>query len=102
MIEVNNISKSFKDKQVLKDVSANFHPGQTSLIIGASGSGKTVFMKCMVGLHEVDAGHILYSKRDFSVLSFSERKETVKRSGWYFREEHCSIRPMWRRMLCSL
>ena len=53
MIEVQNISKSFGDKQVLKNISSKFLPGNCSLIIGASGSGKTVMMKCMVGLVEI-------------------------------------------------
>ena len=58
MIEVNNIFKSFGDQEVLKGISATFHKGQTSLIIGSSGSGKTVFLKCLLGLFVPDKGDI--------------------------------------------
>jgi phospholipid/cholesterol/gamma-HCH transport system ATP-binding protein len=85
MIELKNISKSFRDKTVLHDVSATFMPGKTSLVIGGSGSGKTVLMKCMVGLFEVDQGHILYDNRDFSALSFRERKEIRQEIGMVFQ-----------------
>jgi len=60
MIVANNISKSFGDTKVLKSVSIAFEKGKTNLVIGQSGSGKTVLMKCMVGLHEVDEGQIMY------------------------------------------
>ena len=56
MIEVKNLNKSFEDKQVLFDVNAHFESGKTNLIIGQSGSGKTVIMKCLVGLLERTAG----------------------------------------------
>jgi phospholipid/cholesterol/gamma-HCH transport system ATP-binding protein len=85
MIEVRNISKSFKGKQVLNDISMIFMPGQTNLIIGGSGSGKTVLMKCMVGLFEIDNGQILYNNRNFSNLNFKERKEIRKEIGMVFQ-----------------
>jgi phospholipid/cholesterol/gamma-HCH transport system ATP-binding protein len=85
MIDVKNITKSFGDKQVLKGISVDFHPGKTSLIIGGSGSGKTVLMKCMVGLHEVDSGGIYYSNRNFSNMHFKERKEVRKEIGMVFQ-----------------
>ena len=66
MIQVSNISKSFAGKPVLKDVSITFEKGKANLIIGQSGSGKTVLMKCMVGLHEVDEGKVMYDDRLFS------------------------------------
>jgi len=66
MITVANINKAFGDSQVLKDVSISFEKGKTNLIIGQSGSGKTVLMKCMVGLHEVDSGEIKFDDRVFS------------------------------------
>ena len=56
MIEVNDINKSFDNKQVLKGVSFAFEAGKTNLIIGASGSGKTTLIKCMVGLYKPDQG----------------------------------------------
>ncbi len=85
MIEVRNIIKSFDQNHVLKDISATFKPGKTNLIIGASGSGKTVFLKCMVGLFEVDAGAILYDERNFSELGPKQRKEIRKEIGMLFQ-----------------
>ncbi|HRF17167.1 MAG TPA: ATP-binding cassette domain-containing protein, partial [Chitinophagaceae bacterium] len=66
MIEVKNIQKSFGDKTVIHDVSAVMKAGQCNLIIGSSGSGKTVLMKCMVGLFEPDKGEVLYSGQNFT------------------------------------
>lgn len=85
MIEVKNISKSFDTKKVLDDISVNFKPGTTSLIIGSSGSGKTTLLKCMVGLHEVDSGEILYSGEDFCTLNFKERIPIRKEIGMLFQ-----------------
>lgn len=91
MIVANNISKSFGDTQVLKSVSITFEKGKTNLIIGQSGSGKTVLMKCMVGLHEVDEGQIMYDDRVFSDpqarkgLKGSERKNIRKEIGMMFQ-----------------
>ena len=65
MIEVKNIIKSFDGKTILHDVSAKFYSGKTNLIIGQSGSGKTVLMKCIVGLVRPEEGEILYDGRDF-------------------------------------
>jgi len=59
MIEIKNIRKSFGDRTVIQDVSAVMQPGQCNLIIGTSGSGKTVLMKCMVGLLTPDSGEVL-------------------------------------------
>ena len=66
MIEIKNISKSFKDKQVLFNISGKFEKGRTNLIIGASGTGKSVLLKCLVGLLEPDVGSVLFDGRDFS------------------------------------
>jgi phospholipid/cholesterol/gamma-HCH transport system ATP-binding protein len=85
MIRAENISKSFGDNQVLKKISVSFEKGKTNLIIGQSGSGKTVLMKCLVGLHEVDEGHIYFDDRDFSQMSFSERKNIRKELGMLFQ-----------------
>ena len=65
MIEVKNLYKSFADKEVLKDISTVFEDGKTNLIIGQSGSGKTVLIKNLVGLLEPTSGHILYDGREF-------------------------------------
>jgi phospholipid/cholesterol/gamma-HCH transport system ATP-binding protein len=85
MIEVKNISKSFKEKDVLKDVSFSFDPGQCNITIGKSGSGKTVFMKCLVGLYEVDRGQILFNEREFTSMNFNERKNIRKEIGMLFQ-----------------
>ena len=69
MIEVKNLYKSFDDKEVLKDISTVFEDGKTNLIIGQSGSGKTVLMKNLVGLLEPTQGQILYDGRDFVMMS---------------------------------
>jgi len=85
MIEAHNISKSFGDNNVLKDISVKFEKGKSNLIIGQSGSGKTVLMKCLIGLHEVDEGHIYFDERDFSEMSFKERKNVRKELGMLFQ-----------------
>lgn len=85
MIEVKNISKSFPDKKVLNKINVVFESGKTNLIIGYSGSGKTVLMKLLVGLIEVDEGCILYDNRNFTQMSFKERKEIRKEFGMVFQ-----------------
>ncbi len=85
MIEVRNVRKSFGDKVVLKDVSATMRPGKTSLIIGTSGSGKTVLMKVMIGLLPVDAGEVLYEGRDIVKMDHKELKELRKQVGMLFQ-----------------
>ncbi len=85
MIRAENISKRFGDREVLKDVSATFEPGQTNLIIGKSGSGKTVFMKCLVGLLDIDEGEIWYGDILFSKLDFRAKKEIRKNMGMLFQ-----------------
>ena len=85
MIQAKNISKSFGDNLVLNNISVKFEKGKTNLIIGQSGSGKTVLMKCLVGLHEVDEGHIFFDDRDFSEMSFKERKSIRKEIGMLFQ-----------------
>ncbi len=85
MIEARNINKSFGDNHVLKDLTVQFYQGTTNLIIGQSGSGKTVLMKCLVGLHEIDRGEILYNERNFSKLSFKQRRNIRKEIGMLFQ-----------------
>jgi phospholipid/cholesterol/gamma-HCH transport system ATP-binding protein len=91
MIVANNISKSFGDTKVLKSVSIAFEKGKTNLVIGQSGSGKTVLMKCMVGLLEVDEGQIMYDDRVFADTQGTtgskrmERKSIRKEIGMMFQ-----------------
>jgi phospholipid/cholesterol/gamma-HCH transport system ATP-binding protein len=85
MIEVKNIKKSFGDKTILNGVSVNMQPGQCNLIIGSSGSGKTVFMKCLVGLFKPDSGEILYGGKDFVAMNGEDRKEIRKEIGMLFQ-----------------
>ncbi|MEZ5198607.1 MAG: ATP-binding cassette domain-containing protein [Bacteroidales bacterium] len=85
MIEAKNISKSFGDNHVLKNISVKFEKGKTNLIIGQSGSGKTVLMKCLIGLFEADEGQIYFDDRDFSGMSFRERKIIRKELGMLFQ-----------------
>jgi len=85
MIEVKNINKSFSGNQILHDVSINFKQGEINLIIGASGSGKSVLTKCIIGLHEVDSGTVKYDGRDFTKMNFKERKDIRKEIGMLFQ-----------------
>ena len=85
MIEVKNISKSFGGVSILEDISINFDMGKINLIIGASGSGKSVLTKCIVGLYDVDEGCIKYDGRDFTNMNFKHRKEIRKEIGMLFQ-----------------
>ncbi|SEW15873.1 phospholipid/cholesterol/gamma-HCH transport system ATP-binding protein [Chitinophaga sp. YR573] len=85
MIELVNIKKSFGDKVILPEVSAVMETGKVNLIIGSSGSGKTVMMKCMVGLMEVDNGKILYEGQDFTGMEEKDRKEIRREIGMLFQ-----------------
>ncbi len=85
MIEVQNVSKSFKDVQVLKNVSTIFEEGKVNCIIGRSGSGKTVLMKSIVGLHEIDEGKILFHGRNYTAMNDKQRKEIRKEIGMVFQ-----------------
>ena len=85
MIEVKNINKRFGDNEVLKDITASFHKGKVNMIIGQSGQGKSVLAKCIVGLHEVNSGQIMYDDRDFCNMNRSEKKEIHKEIGMLFQ-----------------
>lgn len=85
MIEVKNIHKGFNGTEILKDVSFTFEKGKTNLIIGQSGSGKSVLTKCIVGLYEVDKGHVVYGGQDFSAMSKNDRKNIRKEIGMLFQ-----------------
>ncbi|HPD95324.1 MAG: ATP-binding cassette domain-containing protein [Bacteroidales bacterium] len=85
MITINNISKSFDGRKVLSDISATFDKGKTNLIIGQSGSGKTVLLKCIVGLLEADEGEVYYNDILFNKLSFDKKKLIRQKMGMLFQ-----------------
>ena len=85
MIRINNVFKSFEHKDVLKNISKEFNKGETNLIIGRSGSGKTVLLKSIVGLLEVDSGQIFYDDRNFTSMSLKLRKRLRQEMGMVFQ-----------------
>ncbi len=85
MIEFKNIKKSFGDKVVLDDVSHVMETGKANLIIGQSGSGKTVLQKCLVGLFEPNEGEIIYDGVSFTDMTIEERKELRQQIGMLFQ-----------------
>ena len=85
MIEINKISKSFSSLKIIDEVSATFEKGKTNLIIGQSGSGKTVLMKCLLGLHDVDNGEILYDGKKFIKDDISKVLNLRKQMGMVFQ-----------------
>ena len=85
MIEIKHLYKSFEDKEVLHDINAEFENGKTNLIIGQSGSGKTVLMKNIVGLLDPTKGEILYDWRDFVAMSKNEKVMLRREMGMIFQ-----------------
>jgi phospholipid/cholesterol/gamma-HCH transport system ATP-binding protein len=85
MIELINVSKSFNDVEVLKNISAKFETGRVNLVIGSSGHGKSVMMKCMVGLLNPTLGNVMYDNRDFTNLEYSQLREVRKEIGMLFQ-----------------
>ena len=85
MIELKSIYKSFEDKDVLIDINARFENGKTNLIIGQSGSGKTVLMKSIVGLLTPEKGEILYDGRNFLSMGKKEKKQLRREMGMIFQ-----------------
>jgi len=85
MIKIENISKSFGEKQVLKSISAEFEQGKTNLIIGQSGSGKTIMMRICTGLLEPDEGEVYFNDRRFSNLPENKRRDIRKEMGVLFQ-----------------
>lgn len=85
MIELKSVYKAFEGKEVLKDINAVFNSGITNLIIGQSGSGKTVLMKCIVGLLTPEKGEILYDERNFIPMNKKEKKALRREMGMIFQ-----------------
>jgi phospholipid/cholesterol/gamma-HCH transport system ATP-binding protein len=85
MIEVQNIKKSFDGNEVLKGISTVFEKGKTNLIIGQSGSGKTVFLKCLLGLFEADNGKILFEGKRLKTMTVQERSVLRQEMGMVFQ-----------------
>jgi phospholipid/cholesterol/gamma-HCH transport system ATP-binding protein len=85
LIAAKNIYKSFNGKKVLNDISAVFEEGKTNLIIGQSGSGKTVLLKCLVGLHRPDSGEVWYHSVEYNSLARRQRSEVRQQIGMLFQ-----------------
>ena len=85
MIEVKNAIKSFDGNRVLKDITTTFETGKTNLIIGQSGSGKTVLMKSVVGIHRIDSGQILYDGRNITTMRRKELNQLRREIGMLFQ-----------------
>lgn len=85
MIEVRDLRKGFDGKTIINGVNVNLHPGMCNLIIGSSGSGKSVFTKCLVGLFEPDSGQILYDGQDFTAMNVEHKKIIRKEIGMLFQ-----------------
>ena len=85
MIEIKNIRKSFGDRVILEDISAVMETGKCNLIIGSSGSGKTVLVKCIVGLFKPDSGEIIYDEQNMLAMNDEERKKLRQQIGMLFQ-----------------
>ena len=85
MIEVKNIFKSFGNYEVLKEIKSVFHRGKTNLIIGQSGSGKTVLLKCLLGLYDVDSGDIVYDGISSKDMNSNDKLEISRQMGMVFQ-----------------
>ena len=85
MIEVKNIFKSFGNSEVLKEINSVFHRGKTNLIIGQSGSGKTVLLKCLLGLYDVDSGDIVYDGISSKDMNSNDKLEISRQMGMVFQ-----------------
>ncbi|MGO2293815.1 MAG: ATP-binding cassette domain-containing protein, partial [Psychroflexus halocasei] len=85
MIKVKNLHKSFDGTEVLKGINTSFEPGQTSLIIGQSGSGKTVFLKCLLGLHKPTKGDIYFNDKTYNDFTKTKKSLLRKNMGMVFQ-----------------
>ena len=85
MITLNNITKSFDGTEVLKGINMAFEPGKTNLIIGQSGSGKTVLLKCLLGLHQIDSGKMHFNDQAFGEMDEEGRRTLRREMGMVFQ-----------------
>jgi len=85
MIEVKDLYKEFDGTPVLKGISTTFEKGKTSMIIGQSGSGKTIFIKCLLGLHTHDKGSIIFDGRDYADLNDKQHRQLRQEMGMVFQ-----------------
>ncbi|MEG0796587.1 MAG: ATP-binding cassette domain-containing protein [Odoribacter sp.] len=85
MIRVESLSKSFENKSVLSDINVTFEAGKVNLIIGKSGSGKTVLLKSLIGLHQIDQGHIYYGDRDITQMNIKQLRSLREEIGVVFQ-----------------
>ena len=85
MIQVRNLHKSFDGIEILKGISADFQKGSTNLIIGQSGSGKTIFLKCLLGLHEVTSGEVLYNGESYAKMDTAQKRKLRSEIGTVFQ-----------------
>lgn len=85
MIELKDVKKSFSGQEILHGISTKFETGKVNLVIGSSGHGKSVMMKCMVGLLTPSSGNVFYDNRDFTNLEYSELREVRKEIGMLFQ-----------------
>ncbi len=85
MIELRDVRKSFDGEEILKGINAKFETGKVNLVIGSSGSGKSVMMKCMVGLLTPTSGNVFYDDRDFTNLEYSALREVRREIGMLFQ-----------------
>jgi phospholipid/cholesterol/gamma-HCH transport system ATP-binding protein len=85
MIKLDDIHKSFGDNHVLKGISTQFEKGKTNLIIGQSGSGKTVLIKCLLGLYEIDSGHVYFDGKDYQNLDADGKMDIRRDLGMVFQ-----------------
>ncbi|MEQ8476801.1 ATP-binding cassette domain-containing protein [Fulvivirga sp.] len=85
MIRVENIAKAFNGKEVLKGISGTFEKGKPNLIIGSSGTGKSVLLKCMVGLIQPDEGFVYYKTKEFTFASRNDKTEVRREIGMLFQ-----------------
>ena len=85
MIQVKSLYKRFADKEVLKGIDATFEAGKTNLVIGRSGAGKSVFVKCMIGLIQPDEGQVLYDGRNLLTMSKPELLRLRREMGMLFQ-----------------
>ncbi len=85
MIEIGNISKVFGDRKILSDVSMYLETGKVNMVIGQSGAGKSVLLKCLVGLLETDAGEVWYDGRNFTEMNYEQKKALRREVGMLFQ-----------------